>query len=563
MQLVRIGTALFLLCVSQALGTFFDFHYRRNCYPQKIRDGSYSPEYKSFRLGKIIKYSCNKGYELKGYSTIRCGFSGWIHKAPVCRRRTVVCRKPREPDNGFIKPRNEVTFAVNEKIWFKCDAGYKLDGEAKDLTCHSNGKWSHPDPKCVITCRDIGAPEFGDFSPKQDVYVRNNKVSFTCDEGYELVGSEEIRCRSTGRWTDDEPVCEITCGDIRAPEFGDFSPKQDVFMRNNKVSFTCDEGYELVGSEEIRCRSTGRWTDDEPVCEETKPAFCPDPVAPEFGDFQFPQAVYTPGDEVTFDCIDPYRLEGSKKLTCLTSGRWSDKFPSCELLACPKIEGFENGEFGPVLDSYPVGVVVWFGCSRPYTLQGPKDVECLENGDWSSDFPVCTGPRGCEVPVDPENGSFGPVQRSYPVGSEVTFSCSDGFELDGEEILACAGDGEWSDLFPTCEPITNIGCLKPPTPEFGSFIPEQDFYGVGDKVWYRCNSGYDTEDNKDIECQENGEWSELVITCDKRKSCRGKCYERYSSSKDCNCHPTCLRYRNCCHDFYSECLRHRYYEHDD
>ena len=57
------------------------------------------------------------------------------------------CEKPKEPRDGFIVPKDEKLFDVGEKIWFKCDRGFDLNG-VKDLKCLSNGRWSAPFPRC-------------------------------------------------------------------------------------------------------------------------------------------------------------------------------------------------------------------------------------------------------------------------------------------------------------------------------------------------------------------------------------------------------------------------------
>ena len=53
-------------------------------------------------------------------------------------------------------------------------------------------------------------------------------------------------------------------------------------------------------------------------------------------------------------------------------------------------------------------------------------------------------------------GSFDPVQTSYDVNDKVTFSCDDGFRLEGANMISCRSDGSWSAKFPTCERKSNV-----------------------------------------------------------------------------------------------------------
>ena len=60
------------------------------------------------------------------------------------------------------------------------------------------------------SCRQINQPDNGDFTPRQDVYLVDDTVRFTCDKGFDLVGSDFIECLDGGKWTDEEPICRST-----------------------------------------------------------------------------------------------------------------------------------------------------------------------------------------------------------------------------------------------------------------------------------------------------------------------------------------------------------------
>ena len=55
----------------------------------------------------------------------------------------------------------------------------------------------------------------------------------------------------------------------------------------------------------------------------------------------------------------------------------------------------------------------------------------------------------CDNVTTPDNGSV--VVSGYSESSTATFSCDEGYSLNGSEILHCGSDGQWSQDEPTCE----------------------------------------------------------------------------------------------------------------
>ena len=61
------------------------------------------------------------------------------------------CRRPNDPRNGEVvsKSNNQDLFDPHQKVWFRCDRGFKLDGH-KDFVCQDDGSWEpQPFPRCV------------------------------------------------------------------------------------------------------------------------------------------------------------------------------------------------------------------------------------------------------------------------------------------------------------------------------------------------------------------------------------------------------------------------------
>lgn len=62
----------------------------------------------------------------------------------------------------------------------------------------------------AIACEPPESPVHGnmDCSPSAGASAYNSSCTFTCAEGFELRGSDVIRCADMGQWTAPAPVCE-------------------------------------------------------------------------------------------------------------------------------------------------------------------------------------------------------------------------------------------------------------------------------------------------------------------------------------------------------------------
>ena len=57
----------------------------------------------------------------------------------------------------------------------------------------------------------------------------------------------------------------VDCGDLDDPENGQVSLTGITF--GSKAIYTCNDGFELVGSSVRMCLATGEWMGEAPVCE--------------------------------------------------------------------------------------------------------------------------------------------------------------------------------------------------------------------------------------------------------------------------------------------------------
>ena len=116
-------------------------------------------------------------------------------------------------------------------------------------------------------------------------YSEGDTATYICNEGYELVGTPVINCEDGGTWDDPPPTCtrefpeeclsfkifcsfstlSALCPDQENPANGVVS--QSGNSVGDMATYTCNDGYELVGPEVINCQNDGTWDNSPPVCK--------------------------------------------------------------------------------------------------------------------------------------------------------------------------------------------------------------------------------------------------------------------------------------------------------
>ena len=166
--------------------------------------------------------------------------------------------------NGDIidNPTSDRTFGA--VILYQCDPGY-IASASPNRICEITGSWSTR-PICIAAdCGRIVPPSNGIISSVD----ANGEVTFSCNTGYTLHGSEVVTCGSDNNWDNEFPFCDIVnCEDPGIP------PNSirigNSFSYTSGLIFSCDSGYALLGSSMIVCLSDGVWSDDNPWCINTE-----------------------------------------------------------------------------------------------------------------------------------------------------------------------------------------------------------------------------------------------------------------------------------------------------
>ncbi|XP_019386376.1 PREDICTED: E-selectin isoform X1 [Crocodylus porosus] len=404
------------------------------------------------------EFACEEGFVLSGSDKLQCRASGeWDGQQPECK--AVTCEAVKIPDKGIVicsHPNPELPY--NSTCEFHCEEGYALSGSPK-IQCTAPRQWSAPFPKCeAVKCGALKAPTHGSLNcthPSESL-VWNSTCEFACEEGFVLSGSDKLQCRASGEWDGQQPECKaVECEVVKVPEKGFVSCTRldPELMYNLTCEFHCAEGYALSGTSKIQCTAEGQWSQPFPKCEAVK---CGALKAPTHGSLNCtqPSESLVWNSTCEFACEEGFVLSGSDKLQCRASGEWDGQQPECKAVTC---EAVKIPDKGIVICSHPNPELPYnstceFHCEEGYALSGSPKIQCTAPRQWSAPFPKCEVAQ-CETLILPEKVS---MNCSHPIGdftygTVCELSCTEGWLLNGSNILECDGSGNWTSSLPTCE----------------------------------------------------------------------------------------------------------------
>lgn len=217
-----------------------------------------------------------------------------------------------------------------------------------------------------------------------------------------------------------------------------------LYTFKQRVTYACDEGYQIRGPLYRQCQANGKWGGDDPSCDVVN---CGPLQKPDHGDI-IQQVGTTFGNSIVFDCTGKgYEIRGSKVRTCQSDGSWSGLPTTCELVKCDDPGTPVNG-MRIVSKGLVYGGSLRFKCNRDYTLmKGMSEIiYCQANKRWTASVPHCLAP--CRDPGVPRQGSR--IGDDFRHDSKVIFSCPNDYLMEGVGEISCS-NGTWSNSVPTCK----------------------------------------------------------------------------------------------------------------
>ncbi|XP_062499001.1 fibrillin-2-like [Corticium candelabrum] len=552
--------------------------------------------------GTTVAFSCNTGFDLRGSNSRNCQHNGlWSGNQPTCRDidecsigshkchtnanctntignyscschncytgngfscNLINCSRLSAPAEGSASGSQT---SCGSTVTFSCSSGYTLSGSTS-RTCQTNGAWNgstalcHRRP-CNILTTLVDGSKVGNGHVFEDV------VRFSCNSGFELFGSDVRQCQADGTWNGSLTNCSgKRCSVLTPPQQGHVSSSDNLCGQN--VTFLCNVGYRLLGSNIRACGEDSRWSATQPICEDidecaeqshncaqvggncsnTPGSFtcscidcyagdgttctfidCGDLATPSQGTKSSSQTACR--TTVALSCNNGFRLNGSSSRTCQNNGRWSGNSSSClDINECT--EGSHN--------CAPIGGM----CTNTV---GSFTCTCINC--YAGDGTACTL-VDCGGLATPSNGVKNSIQTTC--GTTVAFSCKTGFDLRGSNSRTCQHNGLWSGTQPTCRDIdecsngshrchtnaicTNtigsyscschncytgngfscnlINCGRLSAPAEGSVSGSQT--SCGSTVTFSCSSGYTLSGSTSRTCQTNGAWNGSTALCHRR-----------------------------------------------
>ncbi|XP_037393770.1 E-selectin-like [Pygocentrus nattereri] len=279
-------------------------------------------------------------------------------------------------------------------------------------------------------------------------------------ECVETINNHTCKCFEGFYGEECQHVVKCQAEEISAPDHGSVNcvHPNGNFSYDSQCEYTCNEGYQVVGSQRTQCKASAAWSTKPPTCE---PFRCPTLEDPVNGRMKCSGGSF--GSSCSFSCNYGFNLQGAPEITCTESPVWSQEKPYCEAIRCqlPDVQAPLNFGCSGSSDNHTVNLTCYFSCDEGFELQGPASTECTVTGEWSTAIPSCTAVT-CLYLQKPDNGLMNCSSEEATVGTSCSFSCLDGYTLLGDEVVTCNFTGDWSGAAAECQ--------VPPEPQLSPLL---------------------------------------------------------------------------------------------
>uniref|UniRef100_A0A8C0F0G8 Seizure related 6 homolog like n=1 Tax=Bubo bubo TaxID=30461 RepID=A0A8C0F0G8_BUBBB len=331
---------------------------RGHCYEPYIQNGNFTTSDPTYNLGTTVEFTCDPGHSLEqGPAIIECVNMRdpyWNDTEPLCRGGELEggCRRsPRCPSSpsplrpAHVVPNRALPSSLNltnsdiltiydgDELTARILGQYvgssgpqKLYSSSPDLTIQF-----HSDPAGLIfgkgqgfvmnyievsrndSCSDLPEIQNGWKTTSHTELVRGAKITYQCDPGYDIVGSDTLTCQWDLSWSSDPPFCEKSECPHRAG-----GAESRVLPPRLRLSL----GSPSPGAHPGMCCLSA----EESLA-------CDNPGLPENGYQILYKRLYLPGESLTFMCYEGFELMGEVTIKCILGqpSHWSGPLPICKV----------------------------------------------------------------------------------------------------------------------------------------------------------------------------------------------------------------------------------------
>ncbi|KAM4610366.1 complement receptor type 2 isoform 2-T2 [Polymixia lowei] len=463
---------------------------------------------KKFSHGEKVYFDCAEDYvPSKGSRAVECVGGKWTTLTLKCEKKS--CGNAGDLLNGQFE--YEGNSVLGDKVHAVCNDGYTLSGMGY-MICKSSG-WTGEFPSCEVipaegTCSNPAVANATKTGEDVSVYRVGDSVTFICEQGFQLDGSQQVTCSSGGQWQPELPQClpsdVIKCPELNVPH-GRLSTKRRKV--DSIITVTCNKGYSQNGPGRVVCSKDGKWS-EIPQCVS---GTCGVPANAfqsnaHLADSYTAMTSFNSGDKVFYMCDVGYvRAGGISSRKCL-DGKWTALQLKCERKSCGSAGEILNGQFlytGAEFGDIATGV-----CDEGYQLVGQGTRNCMSGG-WDGRVPICDAVQCEEPPKVTDAVRTGTQEPPYMYSSVIGYRCLVG-TLTGQREIWCTKKGTWSAPPPECK---EISCLSPNVPYSSRIGALSMSYKYRDTVSFQCNRGYRMSGSSTVSCGDDGRWTPGLPHC--------------------------------------------------
>ncbi|XP_059105838.1 seizure 6-like protein isoform X4 [Peromyscus eremicus] len=317
---------------ASAFNIRFEAFEKGHCYEPYIQNGNFTTSDPTYNIGTIVEFTCDPGHSLEqGPAVIECVNMRdpyWNDTEPLCR---AMCGGELSAVAGVVlSPNWPEPYAEGEDCVWKIHVGEEkrifLDIQFLNL--------SNSD---ILTIYDgdevvphVLGQYFGTSSP-QKLYssTPDLTIQFHSDPAGLIFGKGQGFIMNYIEVSRND-----SCSDLPEIQNGWKTTSHTELVRGARITYQCDPGYDIVGSDTLTCQWDLSWSSDPPFCEKTEESLaCDNPGLPENGYQILYKRLYLPGESLTFMCYEGFELMGEVTIRCILGqpSHWSGPLPICKV----------------------------------------------------------------------------------------------------------------------------------------------------------------------------------------------------------------------------------------
>nr|KAF6312211.1 seizure related 6-like protein like [Pipistrellus kuhlii] len=307
----------------------FEAFEKGHCYEPYIQNGNFTTSDLTYNIGTIVEFTCDPGHSLEqGPAVIECvnvRDPYWNDTEPLCR---AMCGGELSAVAGVVlSPNWPEPYAEGEDCVWKIHVGEEkrifLDIQFLNL--------SNSDILTIYDGDEVMPHILGQYlggSGPQKLYssTPDLTIQFHSDPAGLIFGKGQGFIMNYVEVSRND-----SCSDLPEIQNGWKTTSHTELVRGARITYQCDPGYDIVGSDTLTCQWDLSWSSDPPFCE--KIMYCTDPGEVDHSTRLISDPVLLVGTTIQYTCEAGFVLEGSSLLTCYSRETgtpiWTSRLPRC------------------------------------------------------------------------------------------------------------------------------------------------------------------------------------------------------------------------------------------